>query len=109
MSAVAARPATTRMTRLIDREAANVKSPCSKTKRGYLKRNSNSQPMGAPVQESAHSTSDGSIFGQAEAAGGRERYEARDLGSGKRLFPGPAPSAEGNCFHSLANVTTAAA
>src|SRR6187200_3053862 len=80
MSAAAARPAITRMVALIDREAANVKSPCSKTKRGYLKRISNSQPMGASVPQSAHSTltllSLDSRKGQA-VGGCRARLQAR--------------------------------
>src|SRR5689334_1890021 len=39
---------------VIDRDAANVKSPCSKVSAGYLKKNVKSQPIAGPI--SRHST-----------------------------------------------------
>jgi len=45
ISAATASAASTVRPTVIEREAANVKSPCSKTSAGYLKKNLNSQPI----------------------------------------------------------------
>ena len=59
-------PPAARSPSVVDREAANVKSPCSKTNAGYLKRNRKSQPTSRHSTQVADAASHVSSRGKIE-------------------------------------------